>query len=437
MLHDTATVGPGRPHRLDAVADIRVSGVDKVARTGEQPVQLCNYTDVYHNDVIRPLPTLMRATATVREVEKYRLEPGDVVITKDSEDPTDIAVPAYVEESADDLVCGYHLAIIRPGPMVRGRYLKYWFDRPRTRAYFGSRANGATRFGLTIGAIKRCVVGLPELSEQDRAVEALSGWDRAIDLAERRLAIARDRKRGLMQALLTGEIRFPDFEGQRWRKVQLGTMGSTYSGLSGKTKADFGQDGVPYVPYLNVFENSTVDPTNLGRVRAAPGERQNRVQRGDVLFTASSETPEDVGTASVVAHDIPDLCLNSFCFGYRIANEGIVAFEFLPHLFRGPQVRRSLYGLAQGATRYNLSTTHLMSVTLAVPSLPEQRRIAAVLDTADSEIALHLDLVTHLRAQKRSLLEHLLTGKLRLPPRPDNGLDANADPVPTPTTPPP
>ena len=437
MSHDTVTVCPGRPHRLDAVADIRVSGVDKVVRAGELPVQLCNYMDVYSKDTIRPSRSLMRATATVGEVEKYRLRPGDVVITKDSEDPTDIAVPAYVEESADDLVCGYHLAIVRPGPMVRGRYLKYWFDLPRTRAYFGSRANGATRFGLTIGAIERCVVGLPKLSEQDRAVEVLSECDRAIDLAERRLATARDRKRGFMRALLTGEIRFPEFEGQRWRKVRLGTMGSTYSGLSGKTKADFGQDGVPYVPYLNVFENSTVDPTKLGRVRAAPGERQNRVQRGDVLFTASSETPEDVGTASVVAHDISDLCLNSFCFGYRIATEGIVAFEFLPHLFRGPQVRRSLYSLAQGATRYNLSTTHLMSVTLAVPSLPEQRRIAAVLDTADTEVALHRDLITHLRAQKRSLLEQLLGGDLMLPPRTATDLDGNGDPVPTPATPPP
>ena len=181
MSGDAVTTGVHRAWRLGAVAGIRVSGVDKVVRAGELPVQLCNYMDVYSRDTIRPSRTLMRATATVREVEKYRLEPGDVVITKDSEDPTDIAVPAYVEESADNLVCGYHLAIIRPGPMVRGRYLKYWFDLPRTRAYFGSRANGATRFGLTIGAIERCMVGLPGLCEQDQAVETLSDWDRVIE----------------------------------------------------------------------------------------------------------------------------------------------------------------------------------------------------------------------------------------------------------------
>ena len=210
MARDAVTATSLRnPRRLGAVADIRVSGVDKVVRAGEQPVQLCNYMDVYDNDVIRPSSALMSATATAREVEKFRLEPGDVVITKDSEDPTDIAVPAYVEESADDLVCGYHLAIIRPGLAVRGRYLKYWFDLPRTRAYFASRANGATRFGLTIRAIEQCVVDVPALAEQDRVIEMLSQWDRAIRLAELRLPMLRAQKRSLLEQLLTGKLRLP------------------------------------------------------------------------------------------------------------------------------------------------------------------------------------------------------------------------------------
>lgn len=104
--------------RVKDIADVIVSNVDKKSRSGEQPVRLCNYMDVYKNDFIRPTMNLMHATATPKEVAKFHLEVADVLITKDSEDPSDIAVPALVEETAPDLLCGYHLAIVRPGPDV-------------------------------------------------------------------------------------------------------------------------------------------------------------------------------------------------------------------------------------------------------------------------------------------------------------------------------
>lgn len=406
-----------------------MSGVDKVARTGEQPVQLCNYMDVYDNDVIRPSSTLMSATATAREVEKYRLEPGDVVITKDSEDPTDIAVPAYVEESADDLVCGYHLAIIRPGPMVRGRYLKYWFDLPRTRAYFGSRANGATRFGLTIAAIERCVVDLPELFEQDRAVEALSCWDRVIKLVELRLSTARDRKHGLMQALFAGETRFPEFEGQPWRNVRLGKMGGIRMVRGrGITKKDLVPHGVPCLRYADIYtryENVTDTLATYVDETAAAGA--TALTRGDIICAASGETREEIGRAVAWLGKGPGVAGGDTVILRGHGQHPV----FLAHTLNADEAVRQKVSLGKGDAVVHLHACELARVTLRLPSLPEQRRIAAVLETADTEIALQRDLVTRLRAQKRSLLEQLLTGNLRLPPRPDT----DADPVPTPTAP--
>ena len=103
--------------RIKNVVDMKVSNVDKHVREGESPVRLCNYSDVYKNDRITARMSFMEATATAKEIERFRLKPDDVLITKDSEVWNEIAIPALVEYAAEDLVCGYHLALLRPRDM--------------------------------------------------------------------------------------------------------------------------------------------------------------------------------------------------------------------------------------------------------------------------------------------------------------------------------
>lgn len=107
--------------RLRHAVDMRVSNVDKHTKEGDEPVRLCNYVDVYKNERITGGLPFMQATASTDEVERFRLQPDDVLITKDSESWNDIGVPAFVETSAHDLVCGYHLALLRPGADLQGR----------------------------------------------------------------------------------------------------------------------------------------------------------------------------------------------------------------------------------------------------------------------------------------------------------------------------
>lgn len=190
-----------REVRLGDIARVIVSNVDKKSRIGEQTVRLCNYTDVYKNHSIRANMGLMQATATPSEVERFHLEVGDVLVTKDSEDPNDIAVPAIVEETAPDLVCGYHLAIIRPGSEADALFLKYCFDLPQTRAYFGSRANGATRFGLTVSTIASAIIRLPQLSEQRAIAQILHTCDEAITKLQALEDARKRQKRSLMEIL--------------------------------------------------------------------------------------------------------------------------------------------------------------------------------------------------------------------------------------------
>ena len=109
--------------RLRTVAEMRVSNVDKHMRDEEIPVRLCNYVDVYKNDRITNAIPFMKVTASQDEIERFRLQPDDVLITKDSEAWDDIGVPALVTETADDLLSGYHLALLRPFSEIFGPYL--------------------------------------------------------------------------------------------------------------------------------------------------------------------------------------------------------------------------------------------------------------------------------------------------------------------------
>ncbi|MDR3413996.1 MAG: restriction endonuclease subunit S [Formivibrio sp.] len=192
---------------LDQVAKVLVSNVDKKSAAAEQSVRLCNYMDVYRSDQITANMDFMVATATTDQVRKFGLRVGDVLITKDSETPEDIAIPAYVASTTPDLVCGYHLAIIRPKKGIDGQFLKYFFEHPHTRYFFATRANGATRFGLTIDAITTAPITLPAHDEQRRIAEVIAAAEQEIERLKPIEAALRQEKSALMQQLLTGKRR--------------------------------------------------------------------------------------------------------------------------------------------------------------------------------------------------------------------------------------
>lgn len=139
----------------------------------------------------------------------------------------------------------------------------------------------------------------------------------------------------------------------------LGSLGIVLNGLSGKTKEDFGS-GEPYIPYVNVFRNSKVDITKLDYVKIKKGEKQNALKYGDIIFTTSSETVEEVGMTSVFLDKIGTYYLNSFCFIFRLHDFNRIVPQFSQYLFRGEEVRHSISLLGQGSTRYNLSKTRLL-----------------------------------------------------------------------------
>ena len=181
-------------YRLKYVAVYRTSSVDKKTKEGELPVRLCNYTDVYYGNRIRVSECeFMWATASSDEVERFRLCNGDVLLTKDSEDWRDIGIPALVDETADDFVCGYHLGIIRTGPLLDADFLYCAMQAGAINQQLQVSAQGVTRFGLPNSAIRSVLLPFPPLDEQRAIAAYLNREMERIDalVAKQRLLIER------------------------------------------------------------------------------------------------------------------------------------------------------------------------------------------------------------------------------------------------------
>ena len=186
---------------LDDVIDLVLSSVDKKTKDNERAVQLCNYTDVYYNSFIQASLDFMTATATDREIAKCSLFSGDVVITKDSEKHDDIGVPALVREDIPGLVCGYHLAILRPMPSkIEGNYLFYALCTSGVQHQFHSYANGITRFGLRKADIGLVEIPLPSLPEQRAIAHILGILDDKIELNRRMNETLEEMARALFKS---------------------------------------------------------------------------------------------------------------------------------------------------------------------------------------------------------------------------------------------
>ena len=168
--------------RLRNVVDMRVSNVDKHVKADEHPVRLCNYVDVYKNDYINKQMDFMQATATNDEIDRFRLERDDILITKDSETWDDIGVPALVTEPAPYLISGYHLALLRPryGKQLAGAYLLRALQSKGLAYQFHIEAKGVTRYGLSHDGIKSVWLPLPPLPEQTAIARFLDEADRGI-----------------------------------------------------------------------------------------------------------------------------------------------------------------------------------------------------------------------------------------------------------------
>lgn len=399
--------------KLGQIADIRVSGVDKKSYDGEPSVRLCNYTDVYYNDdIVESLP-LMEATASPAQIERLKLQLGDVVVTKDSETADDIGIPAYVRSMGPNFVCGYHLAILRPDPQkVDPRYLFWRMKAGDVSAQWEKVAKGVTRVSLSTNAMKSLILRTPISVEDQQSVAGYLDSETAkIDtLIERQQALIRglrERRFSTIGRRLTPEAE-SDFG---WRRLPLKRTIDFQEG-PGILAEDFRDEGVPLLRISSVKgPKVTLEGCNyLDPKTVASRWKHFGVDTGDLIISASASmgTISEVTDPAVVGA-IPYTGLIRIKPGHMIA-------EFARWFFVSPDFMRQVTLLKAGSTMQHFGPSHLAQMSAWLPDAPTQQRIveqlSSEIEQIDTLILKSKRLIELSKERRAALITAAVTGQI-------------------------
>lgn len=384
------------------LAKLSFSSVDKKSVEGEKPVRLCNYMDVFYNRRIREGIPFMASTASDSEIKKFTLNKGDVVLTKDSETPEEIAFAAVIDEQIDNLVCGYHLAVLRPDKAkVTGEYLMSAINFHPNHHQFVRLANGATRFGLGIDSLNNALLPLPPLAEQRKIAEILRTWDEAIETTEAELKAKQERKRWLVNHLVgylpgTKTFRLCDLFERVIRKNSTGcTMSLTISASAG------------LVNQREIFSR---------KITSTDASKYFLVKKGEYAYNRSHSIGNPYGVIRRLSR-YEEGIVSPIYLVFKSRSEEVDPL-YADMFFESGGLNKQLRKIAQEGARahglLNVTAEDFFSMKISLPGLAKQRERAEILSVINREIEVNSELVHSIREQKRGLMQKLLTGEVRV-----------------------
>ena len=412
--------------RLKNCADVWLSNVDKKSVEGQPEVRLCNYVDVYYHDRIHRAMNLMTATATPDQVRRFSLREGDVLITKDSETWTDIAVPALVIEDLPDVLCGYHLALVRPRPNCIGAFLCRAIGAVGPRDQYHVSANGITRFGLTVDAIRSGVLSLPPLFEQRAIVDYLDRETARLDalVAQQRelIKLLQEKRTALISHTvakgLDPDVAMKD-SGVEWlgeipAHWDVAALRYRYDQSLGKmldTKRITGDHLVPYLRNVDV-QWDQINLSDLPSMDIGPHEIERfTVRPGDLLVCEGGEA----GRCAIWQGDLDPCGYQKALHRLRPLTRGRERPRFLYYTLAAA-VARGAFADGQGSTIAHLTGDMLRAHRFPFPPTAEQSAVADLLDheTAriDAMIAKVNEAIDRLNEFRTALISAAVTGEI-------------------------
>lgn len=417
--------------RLRHACDVANSNVDKKSYEDGLPVRLCNYTDVYYNDVITNDMPFMEATASRDEYARFRLRAGDVIITKDSESWDDIAVPACVEADLDDVVCGYHLSLFRPhADRLHGPFLLRALQAQGVREQFWLAANGVTRYGLGQLGMKDALLPLPPLPTQRAIANFLDHKTRAIDeliqKKEKLLELLAEKRAAVIQQAVTKGLdpnvpmkesgidwigRIPE----HWRLIpaRWATKHIKTGGTPPTSNRSYFEDGD-----VAWFAPASFSPHSIALGTPKGVLHQSAIQEGKApLFDAGATLIIGIGaTLGRVATLV----------SAGTGNQQILALEFPSERFDSTyaayqfKYREQVFmGLALFTTLPIINQHDVGSHLVIVPPVSEQRSIVADITHKLELIARTAEAINsqiaHLTEYRQALITAAVTGQVDIP----------------------
>ena len=405
-------------HTLESIVDVRLSGVNKHSVDSEKEVFLCNYMDVWNNEYITNKIRFMQSTASDADCEKLTLRRGDVLLTKDSETKHEIAEPAVVWEEIENLVLGYHLALLRPNlEQVNGHFLSSQLRLETTRRQLVNKASGATRYGLTLDSLRSAIVWLPNIETQIQISKILRSIDDAIEATRSVIAQTRQLKTALLQDLLSNGI--PGLHSEFLNHRKLGRLPKKWQVRPINEVSSQVTDGEHLTPprtsegvLLLSARNIRDGQLNLQNVDYISRDTYeilcNRVccEPGDILISCSGS----IGRICPVPSDLEFALVRSVAIvkpNRTILHDGYAHWCLRSNVIQ-KQIATATSKLAQG----NLFQNQVKQLQIPIPPKAEQEGIASALDRVDEKQSSEEANLRQLLDVKTALSQGLLSGNI-------------------------
>ena len=333
--------------------------------------------------------------------EQY-LKKDDILICAGSGSRQHIGKVAYIDSDMDYTFGGF-MAVIRCEKSLLPRYLFHLLTGTLFEDYLNRALNSATINNLNASIMSNFSIPFPPVEVQEEIVRILDKFTAMSEKLNAELELRKKQYEYYREKLLISSEK--EIENKKFKDI-----GSFFGGLSGKSKADFIDGNAKFITYMNVYSNPSINLKIEDMVRIDEGEKQNTIAYGDVLFTTSSETPDECGMSSVVTeYPKEKFYLNSFCFGFRMNDLSLYNVDFLKHLFRSKSMRKAICRCASGVTRFNVSKKKLEEITIPFPPVEVQEEIVRILDKFTALIEKLNQEITFVQKQYEYYRDKLLT----------------------------
>ncbi|SFH39206.1 restriction endonuclease subunit S [Pontibacter chinhatensis] len=418
--------------KLKYLARVQPSNVDKKSYDTEQPTLLCNYVDVYKNEFIVANMSFMEATATPEEIDKFRVDEGDVLVTKDSESADDIAVPAYVKDSLEGVTCGYHLTQIKPDKeKLLGGYLFRLFQAPRYNNQFRVFANGVTRYGLSIYYFENAIIPLPPIDEQSAIANFLDDKTSQIDsLIQRKhqmIALLEEEKAAIINEAVTkglnpdapmkdSGIEWLGMVPAHWEVKKLKYTAHINPPKSNKLKEVSNEEAVTFLPMEKVSTDGKVD-ISLKRPIGEVLSGFTFFQEHDVILAKITPCFEN-GKGAHLNNLGSDFGFGSTEFHVLRPKENVLVGKYLYYITRTHRFKNlGEAGMTGSAGQKRVPTEFLSNYLLAYPAtLKEQEEIVKHIQSAhdkiDAIVTKALSEIQLLQEYRTALISEAVMGKI-------------------------
>jgi len=409
--------------KLKFIAYAKPSNVDKKSKDGEKGVLLCNYTDVYYNDFITNKIEFMKATATDEQIKKFTLNVNDVIITKDSEGPEDIAIATCVKEVQNNLVCGYHLTHIKP-TKCNGRYLFRAFNSEGIHDQFKVAANGITRYGIGVYGIDNSFFPTPPMEEQQSIAnyldKATTKIDTLIEKQTKLIELLKEKRQAVISTAVTrgldssvpmkdsgvewlGEI------AEHWEIKKLKHIGESIIGLTYSPNNIVDEhEGTLVLRSSNLQDGGLYYGDNVYVNSAIPNKLITK--NGDIVICSRNGSRKLIGKNAMIDKQSAGVSFGAFTSVFRSKQNPFVFYILNSSLFKYQS------GRFMTTTINQLTTGTLNEFQIALPLASEQSEIVNYLDDKTSKIDTLVIKATKaielLKERRTALISAVVTGKI-------------------------